>query len=121
MISSVKEAKSDKEKKAKYTPLLLDSLGREIDEKGNLVRQTSQIKTLSANVAVGKAQKKRENPYLAHKALPTGQIPILPGIQSTFTPEMNSDVSTAVLDDRLVSVSRERKAKKALHFAEAGK
>jgi len=44
------------------------SLGREIDEKGNLVRQGGPVKTLAANVASGFAKKKIENPYLAHKS-----------------------------------------------------
>ena len=53
-------------------------IGREIDEKGNLVKQDTQIKTLAANVAVGQAKKKTSNPYLAHKAPVSGDASMTP-------------------------------------------
>ena len=60
-----------KDKKTSYRPLLLDSQGREIDEQGNLVKSDfTQVKTLAVNNQIIQAQRKKENPYLAHKQIP---------------------------------------------------
>lgn len=139
LLNSVQNQKSKDEgpamKKAKYKALLLDAQGREIDESGKLVKQEGPIKTLVANVAVGHAQKKKENPYLAHRA-PIVVAPVVVS-SSTNTPalteaNLNSvaeiDPSAAaktaeseeMIDDRLVIGNRERRGKKALVFAQPG-
>lgn len=65
-----------KDKKTSYRPLLLDSQGREVDEQGNVVKSDfSQVKTLAVNNQIVQAQRKKENPYLAHRQIPQ---PILP-------------------------------------------
>lgn len=91
------------DRKPAYRALVLDSQGREVDERGNVIKpDVQQIKTLAANVAVASAAKKKENPYLSHRhadALTAGE---------------------AVVDERLPSHSREAKARKALHFVEPG-
>jgi hypothetical protein len=112
LINSIKENKT--EKKVVHRAHLLDAQGREIDESGNLVRQDTQIKTLAANVAVGQAMKKKENPYLAHRA-PSSTLTV-PGFESV-APAENSVEVTEVIDDRLVVGSRDRRGKKALSFA----
>ena len=101
------------ERKAEYRPLLLDESGeivasysiihkkfspslrfrlnvsgREIDEKGNLVKQGPQPKTLQANVAIGLAKKRVENPYLAHK---------ISGTSSTKAGDETSTIATTSL------------------------
>ena len=96
-------------KKPLIRPLLLDEQGREIDESGNLVepQDRAQIKTLAANVAVAHAQRKRENPYLAHRQPPSAP---------TTTP------SDPLVDPRLqhLAASRDSRAKKAFQFVEPG-
>jgi len=73
-----------KEKKPQYHALRLDSLGREIDEHGNLVKQeVTQIKTLALNNSVVTAKRKKENPYLAHRAPPPVPASV-PGLQSVL-------------------------------------
>lgn len=74
-------AQQAKEKRPQYHALRLDSLGREIDEHGNLIKQdVGQIKTLALNNSVVAAKRKKENPYLAHR---TPSIPLsVPGLQS---------------------------------------
>lgn len=82
------------------------------------------------------AQRKKENPYLAHRQ-PSQAPAYVPGVTSTASagisglssvlpmpavdPVDESKVNE-VIDDRLVGViaSRDRRGKKALHFAEAG-
>lgn len=109
MKSFASMLEKQQEKKAQYRPLLLDSLGREIDEKGNLVKKTEQIKTLAANVAIGQAQKKKENPYLSHRA---------------HVPKESEQVQTTpdlpIHDERIKIASRDLKAKRAFNFVEAG-
>lgn len=81
-------------------------IGREIDEHGNLVKQdTSQLKTLAANLAV---KKKKENPYLAHK-------------EHKDIPQSIENEDEALVDDRLLGVKRDLRGKKSLRFVEAGK
>lgn len=134
MLSKVQDSKlSGQEKKAAYRPLLLDASGREVDETGNLVRQNfSQVKTLAANVAVTQAQKKKENPYLAHKAPPPLPMAVLqqaPGqaVSQVPHPQQAVEASTpaAAVDERLAALmvpgaDRERRGRKALSFVEAG-
>jgi len=90
-------------------------LGREIDEYGNVVKQEiAPVKTLAANVAASNANKKKENPYLAHRTPTT----------ATVSADSNSKVEELVepiVDDRLPMKCREQKSKKALQFVEAGK
>ncbi len=65
-----------------------------MDEKGGLVKQGGIVKTLAANLAVGQAQRKKENPYLAHRHSssdskvvgaadhdPSGILSTIPGLQ----------------------------------------
>jgi hypothetical protein len=120
-----------KDRNKQNRPLRLDALGREIDEHGNLVRQDTQIVRLGLNNAVAQAKRKKENPYLAHKnstPLPS----FLPGVSSSSsvpvsgltsvlpTGLVESEVSE-VFDDRVVVSNRDKRGKKALHFAEAGR
>lgn len=84
-------------------------LGRAIDEHGNLIKEESQVKVLAANVAAASANKKKENPYLAHRtASSSSQV-------ATDTPQMEP-----VFDDRLKIPKRDLKGKKGLHFIDAG-
>jgi hypothetical protein len=41
-----------------------------------------RVKTLAANVAIEAAQKKKENPYLAHKTVVPGTASVVPGLAS---------------------------------------
>ena len=113
LLSGVKSGGILDRKKPLIRPLLLDAQGREIDENGNLVKpqDRAQIKTLAANVAVAHAQKKRENPYLAHR-----QAPMAP--MATTDPTTR----TVLVDPRLehLSASRDSRAKKAFQFVEPG-
>jgi hypothetical protein len=75
-------AKQDR--KAAYRPLLLDSQGREIDEKGVLVQREQQVRTLAANAASAREQQKKENPYLAHRVAPKKDVASI--VSGTTTP-----------------------------------
>jgi hypothetical protein len=92
--------------------------GREIDDKGNLVRKTDQVKTLAANVAVGQARKKKENPYLAHRhhahVAPKDEAAVGVGTEGTAT------AVVAAVDDRLKTSSRDVRAKRTFNFVEEG-
>ena len=80
-----------KEKKTSYRPLLLDSQGREIDEQGNLVKSDfTQVKTLAVNNQIVQAQRKKENPYLAHRQIPQTTLPTQPPIQINTNLALNS-------------------------------
>ena len=109
LLSGAKSSGYLDRKKTLIRPLLLDEQGREVDENGNLVKpqDRAQIKTLAANVAVAHAQRKRENPYLAHR-----QLAVRPS---------EAD-SPPLVDPRLehLSASRESRAKKAFQFVEPG-
>lgn len=87
----------------------MDFEGRAIDEHGNLIKEESQVKVLAANVAAASANKKKENPYLAHRS-------------SALNSQSAADVSQIeqVFDDRLKIPKRELKGKKGLHFIDAG-
>ena len=94
--SNVQPTSQPKEKKPQYHALRLDSLGREIDEHGNLVKQdVGQIKTLALNNSVVAAKRKKENPYLAHRAPPP--IPVsVPGLQSALPSSATASSSTVI-------------------------
>ena len=110
LLSGAKSGGILDRKKTLIRPLLLDEQGREIDELGNLVKpqDKAQIKTIAANVAVAHAQRKRENPYLAHR-----QAPVAVSDHST---------RAVLVDPRLehLSASRDSRAKKAFQFVEPG-
>jgi len=104
------------------------SVGREIDEFGNLVKiNVAQIKTLAANVAEAKGMQKKENPYLAHRA----SISVVPNNPSgTTTPavalktvnaSVTEEADSGIFDDRLTLSRRDVRGRKALHFVEPGK
>jgi hypothetical protein len=90
-------------RKISYRTLRLDSQGREIDEKGNVIKVSGPVKTLAANVAETYASKKKENPYL--------MIP---------KPDID-ELELETIDGRIRLANREIKAKKAFSFVEAGK
>lgn len=73
-------------KKAAYRPLLLDSQGREIDEKGMVVQREQQVRTLAANAASAREQQKKENPYLAHRQTATKRDAAASLVAGTATP-----------------------------------
>lgn len=76
-----------------------------------------QIKTLAANVAVGQAQKKKENPYLSHRG-----NSIKGSEQTLSNTNLNNDsnIEIPILDDRIKVANRDIKAKRAFNFVEAG-
>lgn len=78
------------------------------------------VKTLAANVAVEKANKKKENPYLAHRTVPSGDLLHPVGALPASTAELSGS-SADVLDERLPQLRRDLRARKGLHFIEAGK
>ena len=45
-----------------------------------MVKMDQRVKTLAANAAIEAAQKKKENPYLAHKAIVPGNASVVPGL-----------------------------------------
>ena len=130
-------ASSAAERKSKNMTLRLDSMGREVDDYGNVVKMTS-IKSTIANVAIEKEAKKKDNPYLAHRApkLAAGVpgIPVSgsasvapPGFASVLPPSVpgvvlvDPSAPEPPLDDRLIITNRNSRGKRALHFVEAGK
>lgn len=127
----------------RYLLFLFYFTGREIDEYGNVVKSgAAQVKTLAANVAVERANKKKENPYLAHRVIPTAATAATAvqnsglvsagGTAGTASLGLNGVVPTAavanlasagaveVVDERLPQLRRDLRARKALHFIEAG-
>ena len=99
----------------------------------------AQVKTLAANVAVERANKKKENPYLAHRVIPTAATAVqnsglvsAAGAAGTASLGLSGMVPTAavtniasagaveVVDERLPQLRRDLRARKALHFIEAG-
>ena len=116
------------DRKPTYRPLLLDALGREIDEYGQVVK-TTVAKSLAANVAVERELKKKENPYLIHQRVPVRAAPLgPPGVAAALLP---SSVPGSVvlsedqgyneqIDERIVASNRNLRAKKSLKFVEAG-
>lgn len=85
-----------KEKKPQYHALRLDNLGREIDEHGNLVKQEiAPVKTLALNNAVVTAKRKKENPYLAHRAPPAVLPASVPGHLPGTTSAVPASISNA--------------------------
>jgi hypothetical protein len=89
-----------------------------------------QLKTLAANLAVEKANKKKENPYLAHRAAPSNTgivvpaVPVPAGVplsaSAASAPVPAASVGAAVLDERLHVAKRDLRGRKGLHFIEAG-
>lgn len=117
------------DRKPAYRALRLDSQGREIDEYGNVVKM-GVVKTLAANMAVEKAIKKKENPYLAHRStsVASSSVAVTPsGIATPGAPLSSEQAGTPtgdsslIIDERLPQLRRDLRAKKALHFVEAGK
>lgn len=116
------------DRKPTYRPLLLDALGREIDDYGQVVK-TTVAKSLAANVAVERELKKKENPYLIHQRVPARAAPLgPPGVAAASLP---SSVPGSVvlsedqgfneqIDDRIIASNRNLRAKKSLKFVEAG-
>lgn len=111
--------------------IVLATTGREIDEYGNVVKSgAAQVKTLAANVAVEKANKKKENPYLAHRTIPpvvnfvggtaAGSL-MESSLQNSISAVAAGASQSDVLDDRLPHLRRDLRARKGLHFIEAGK
>ncbi len=101
----------------------------------------AQVKTLAANVAVERANKKKENPYLAHRVIPTAATvvqssglvstaataagtPSLLGLSGLAPTATGTNLApagvTEVVDERLPQLRRDLRARKALHFIEAG-
>lgn len=101
-------------------------LGRQIDEKGNLVTQQYQIKTLAANVAGLQAQKKKENPYLSHRTPHHQDVkgpvdPAAVAVAGTATPMIAEPAAaTEVVDERLHARNRNLRGKRSLKFVEPG-
>jgi hypothetical protein len=108
------------------------ALGREIDEYGNVVKSgAGQLKTLAANQAVEKANKKKENPYLAHRAAPSNVGVVVSAVPAAaaaaplaaavaLAPVSATFAGAAVLDERLHVAKRDLRGRKGLHFIEAG-
>jgi hypothetical protein len=115
------------DRKPTYRPLLLDALGREIDEYGQVVK-TTVAKSLAANVAVERELKKKENPYLIHQRVPARAPLGPPGVAAASLPSsvpgsvvLSEDQGfTEQIDDRIVTSNRNLRAKKSLKFVEAG-
>ena len=98
------------------------------------------MKTLAANLAAVNANKKKENPYLAHRAAPVQPVVAVAATPTSISvPLVGSSSSAApvvapgvaaenlvvtdeiIVDERLPSRKREMKGKKALQFVEPGK
>jgi U4/U6 small nuclear ribonucleoprotein PRP3 len=115
-VKSAKEESSSVVPKSSYRALLLDEQGREIDESGNLVLQEKiNIKTFIANSTIEKENKKKLNPYLAHRQHVVPEVPTDGTID-----ELEKEVNLG-LDDRISMKNRDSRAKKAFQFVEAGK
>lgn len=106
------------------TLYLLWILGREIDEYGNVVKNnTLQLKTIAANVAVERANKKKENPYLAHRSTTSNSSTIISQVLDGVQVSEGNDPQSAlsVVDERLHIPKRDMRGRKGLHFIEAGR
>lgn len=81
-----------------------------------------KVKTLAANVAVERANKKKENPYLAHRTLGSAPLSVPAVITNDKAAVMSSAavLPEAAVDDRLQVAKRDLRGRKALHFIEAG-
>lgn len=80
-------------------------------------------------MAVEKANKKKENPYLAHRTVSNtvgSTVPIssgsaTPAPLSSSEQAASAEGSDVIIDERLPQLRRDLRGKKALHFVEAGK
>ena len=107
LLQSASKDKQDLERKSTYRTLRLDSMGREIDEKGNLIKSSGPVRTLAIHEAQAHAQKKKEDPYLLHRLVSNRE-------------DGDEDTTEEVFDGRLKLSNRDSRAKKALSFVEAG-
>lgn len=93
----------------------------------------AQVKTLAANVAVERANQKKENPYLAHRVVPTAATTVLgtglgvgpssaavSGAPTAVAANTATVSAAEIVDERLPQLRRDLRARKALHFIEAG-
>lgn len=83
--------------------------------------KTGVVKTLAANMAVEKANKKKENPYLAHRTVSSAIVVSSDAVFGAAVPVPEAGVGTDIVDERLPQLRRDLRGKKALHFVEAGK
>ncbi len=79
--------------------------GRQVDEKGGLVKQSGFVKTLAANVAVGQAKKKKDNPYLAHRQASHSHASAPQNMTSVPTAELGTVVESVESTATTVPVS----------------
>ena len=107
LLQHANKEKHEQDRKSAYRTLRLDSMGREIDDKGNLIKSSGPVFSLAANVQEGKEMKKKENPYLMHKTAIKPEAPV-------------EEDSAEIVDSRLKLASRSVRAKKAFNFVEAG-
>jgi hypothetical protein len=79
-----------------------------------------KVKTLAANVAVGQAQKKKENPYLSHQRGGTAKPTVEGSADAAAATTPVSTIPLQVHDERIKTSSRDLKAKRSFNFIEAG-
>ena len=142
---SLKDDKNAADRKPVNHALRLDAQGREIDEYGQLVKAPTLIKSIAANVAVEMIQKKKENPYLAHRTVAKPGMVMTPGLSSGLVggvvppgipvsapgvlpptvpgvlvvDNATSSSASQPIDDRIITSNRNAKARRALKFVEA--
>ena len=95
-----------------------DQVGRLLFSSLQLADLCPQVKTLAANVAVGQARRKKENPYLSHR----GAAHQPKGEEGNDGAAGAGGATASVLtqDERLKTSSREGRAKRTFNFVEAG-
>jgi U4/U6 small nuclear ribonucleoprotein PRP3 len=108
--------RADTTKKPVYRALKLDSMGREIDEQGNLVVQERVKKEIAINAtqrtgAKNAPRSTKENPYLAHFKRP---------ITDPSTADSTAEDDDEMASWREVNDKRVARAKKSLHFVNPG-
>ena len=115
-------------KKTAYHSLRLDAQGREVDEHGNVVKIEGPAKTVALNAAAvaaqSLAQRKKDNPYLAHrhnaKAIPAATAATGAATATATATATGTASSQFILDEHIPYTARDSRAKKALKFADAG-
>jgi len=113
-------------KTVQYHSLRLDAQGREVDEHGNVVKIEGPAKTVALNAAAvaaqSLAQRKKDNPYLAHRhnAKASSARSTDPAATATATAAAASSQLPFILDEHIPYTARDSRAKKALKFADAG-